>query len=94
MKKLLLALLIAAPTQAATITFEDGSQVEFPDSWLVNIEITAEQPPVECPEPPPIDTVHPWVPHKGKPDPRIEHPSTPSAINKGARDPRIDSWTR
>jgi hypothetical protein len=40
----------SAVANAATITFEDGSQVEFPDDWLVSIDITAQQP---CEAPPP-----------------------------------------
>jgi hypothetical protein len=41
---------VAGAAQAATITFDDGSQVEFPDDWLVSIDITAQQP---CDAPPP-----------------------------------------
>lgn len=43
MIRLLLPLaLFATMSQAATITFEDGSQVEFPDDWIVNIDITVD----------------------------------------------------
>ena len=55
MKKLLsiAALLIALPAGAATLTFEDGTQVEVPDDWAWSIKLQVKAPPKHCPPAPP-----------------------------------------
>lgn len=60
MRKLLFAaLLIALPASAATVLFEDGTQVEIPEDWEWNISahctLVPEDVPIEC-------SVYPWAP--------------------------------
>jgi len=49
MKKLLIATLFTLPVQAATVMFEDGSQVEVPDDWAWSIKMQVKAPPKHCP---------------------------------------------
>ena len=49
MKKLLIATLFTLPVQAATIIYDDGSQVEVPDSWAWSIKMQVKAPPKHCP---------------------------------------------
>ena len=57
--RLLLALFIALPVSAATVIYEDGTQVEIPDSWDWSVNVNCTQVttdvPVEC-------SVYPYAP--------------------------------
>ncbi len=60
MRKLLFAaLLIALPASAATVLFEDGTQVEIPEDWewSINVDCTPvpADVPIEC-------SIYPWAP--------------------------------
>ena len=49
MKKLLIAMILASNANAATVMFEDGSQVEVPDDWAWSIKMQVKAPPKHCP---------------------------------------------
>ena len=63
MKKFIfgIALINSLNLQAATVTFEDGTQLEVPDSWAWSIKLQVKAPPKHCPPqhcppvPPPVD---------------------------------------